>query len=219
MNMGYKHILFDLDGTLTDPVIGITKSVAYALKKMKNIDVALEELTKFIGPPLMDSFIDFYGFTEIEAKEAIECYREYFRDQGIFENEIYDGIKKLLEELTIAGKIMAVATSKPTVFAERIVDYFGLTPYFEVVYGSHLDGGRTKKSEVIDAVIEALEIKDLKDVVMIGDRKHDIIGAKQMGIDSIGVEYGYGSYEELREAGADFIVKDVCELKSILLER
>ncbi|MBE0450846.1 MAG: HAD family hydrolase [Clostridia bacterium] len=215
--MRYKYILFDLDGTLTDPVIGITKSVAHALKKMKNIEVELEELTKFIGPPLLDSFIDFYGFSEVEAKQAIECYREYFKDEGIYENEIYDGIKAMLEKLDLEGKEMAVATSKPTVFAERIIDYFGLNQYFKVVLGSHLDGGRTKKSEVIEAVLEELEIQDLKEVVMIGDRKHDIMGAKHTGIDSIGVEYGYGSYEELESAGADFIACNVSELSKILL--
>lgn len=216
--MRYKYILFDLDGTLTDPVIGITKSVAHALKRMKNIEVEPVELTNFIGPPLLDSFMEFYGFTENEANHAIECYREYFKDEGIFENEIYDGIKDLLDELKTTGTIMAVATSKPTVFAERIIDYFALNHYFKVVLGSHLDGGRTKKSEVIEAVIEALGIQDLKEVVMVGDRKHDIMGAKQMGIDSIGVEYGYGSYEELERAGAVFVVGDVSELRKLLLE-
>jgi phosphoglycolate phosphatase len=216
--MRYKYILFDLDGTLTDPVIGITKSVAHALKKMKNIDVNPAELTNFIGPPLLDSFIEFHGFTENEAKHAIECYREYFKDEGIFENEIYVGIKDLLDELKAAGTIMAVATSKPTVFAERIIDYFAMNQYFKVVFGSHLDGGRTKKSEVIEAVLEALEIRDPKEVVMVGDRKHDIAGAKHVGIDSIGVEYGYGSFEELRSAGADYVVSDVSELRKLLLE-
>lgn len=216
--MKYKYILFDLDGTLTDPVMGITNSVAYALKKIKNLDVEPSNLTKFIGPPLLDSFIEFCGLTEIEAKQAIEYYREYFKVDGIFENEIYHGIKDLLIELKQSGAIMAVATSKPTVFAERIIDYFTLNQYFELIFGSHLDGGRTKKSEVIEAVLKALEIRNLKEVVMIGDRKHDIIGAKQVRIDSIGVEYGYGSYEELNNAGADFVVGDVSELRKLLLD-
>lgn len=217
--MRYNYILFDLDGTLTDPVIGITKSVAHALKKMKNLDVDPAELTKFIGPPLLESFIDFYGFTEVDAEMAIEWYRDYFRDEGIYENEMYKGIKELLEELTAAGVVLAVATSKPTVFAERIIDYFGLKQYFKVILGSHLDGGRTKKSEVIEAAIEDLGVQNLREVVMVGDRKHDVLGAKQVGVDSIGVAYGYGSIEELNGAGADFVANDVSELRKLLLER
>nr|MDA3847375.1 HAD hydrolase-like protein [Vallitaleaceae bacterium] len=200
--MKYKYILFDLDGTLTDPKVGITKSVAYSLKKMRDMDVDTEELTKFIGPPLKDSYMDFYDFTEEEAEEAIACYREYFKETGIYENEVYDGIRQLLGRLQALGHILVVATSKPTVFAETIINHFDLEGYFTCIVGSYLDGRRTNKAEVIEAVINALSIHNEKNkVIMIGDRKHDIIGAKTVGVDAIGVIYGYGSYDELEKAG------------------
>jgi len=214
--MKYKYILFDLDGTLTDPKIGITKSVAYALDKMGIPNVDVEELTKFIGPPLNESFMNYYGFHEGKAKEAIEYYREYFKDKGIFENEIYEGIEKLLKDLKEKGCILAAATSKPTIFAERIIDYFKLSEYFACVIGSNLDGTRSKKSEVIQYVLDELEIKDKKQAIMIGDREHDIIGANQVRIDSIGVKYGYGVEDELEVAGATYVVEKVEGLKGIL---
>lgn len=215
--MSHKYILFDLDGTLTDPKEGITKSVAYSLKKMRNIEVDVEELTKFIGPPLMDSYSEYYGFTEEESRKAIEYYREYFKDKGIYENIIYDGIKELLEKLKNKGKVLVVATSKPTVFAEVIIRHFDLEGYFTFIVGSNLDGSRTRKSEVIEAALKKLGINDLADVVMIGDRKHDIMGAKEVNVDSIGVVYGYGSFDELKKAGADHVVNSVNEL-SMLFE-
>lgn len=216
--MLYKYILFDLDGTLTNPKTGITKSVAYALKKIKNIDANLDDLTKFIGPPLKESFMDFYDFTEEEAKQAILYYREYFVDQGIYENEIYEGIKELLEDLQKTNaNVLAVATSKPTKFAELIIKHFGLDGYFTSIVGSNLDGTRTKKSEVIEEVLLKLSIKDMREVVMIGDRQHDILGAKEMDIDSIGVAYGYGTYDELKRAGASYIVNNIQGLRDLLL--
>lgn len=214
--MKYKYILFDLDGTLTDPKIGITKSVAYALDKMGIPGVDVEELTKFIGPPLMESFMKYYSFGEAEAKQAIEYYREYFKDKGIFENDIYDGIEELLKDLKEKGNILAVATSKPTVFAERIIEYFKLSHYFSCVIGSNLDGTRSKKAEVIQYVLDKLEIEDKKQAIMIGDREHDIIGANQVGIDSIGVRYGYGVEDELEKAGATCVVEKVEGLLGIL---
>ncbi|MCF8018716.1 MAG: HAD-IA family hydrolase [Vallitaleaceae bacterium] len=216
--MLYKYILFDLDGTLTNPKTGITKSVTYALKKIKNIDANLDDLTKFIGPPLKESFMDFYDFTEEEAKEAILYYREYFVDHGIYENEIYEGIKELLEDLQKTNTyVLAVATSKPTKFAELIIKHFGLDEYFTSIVGSNLDGTRTKKSEVIEEVLLRLSIKDKREVVMIGDRQHDILGAKEMVIDSIGVTYGYGTYDELKRAGANYIVNSIQGLRDLLL--
>lgn len=216
--MLYKYILFDLDGTLTNPKTGITKSVAYALKKTKNIDANLDDLTIFIGPPLKESFMDFYDFTEEEAEQAIIYYREYFVDQGIYENEIYEGIKNLLDDLQKTNTfVLAVATSKPTKFAELIIKHFGLEGYFTSIVGSNLDGTRTKKSEVIEEVLLRLSIKDKREVVMIGDRQHDILGAKEIVIDSIGVAYGYGSSDELERAGADYIVNSIQGLRDQLL--
>lgn len=213
-----KYILFDLDGTIADPKDGITKSVAYALKKF-NIEVEnLDELCKFIGPPLKDSFMEYYNFTEKKAEKAIEYYREYFSEIGIYENIIYNGIEDLFEDLRGKNKTLIVATSKPTVFSVKILEHFNLNRYFNFVSGSNIDGTRTKKGEVIQYALERNNIKDKSEVIMIGDRKHDIYGAKEVGIDSIGVLYGYGDYEELYSSGATKIVNDVKELKSLLME-
>jgi len=214
--MNYQYVLFDLDGTLTDPKIGITKSVAYALKKMKDWTLDINDLTKFIGPPLNESFTEFYGFTLTESNQAIELFREYFKENGIYENEIYPGIKDLLISLKQSGKVLAVATSKPTVFAEKIIQYFKLEEYFECVVGSNLDGTRTKKKDVIEAVLNELRINE-KDAIMIGDREHDIFGAKAMSMHSIGVTYGYSIGDELSDAGAEYVVDSVSELKKLLI--
>jgi len=210
-------ILFDLDGTLTDPGVGITKSVDYALKSFGIHTEDLSELYKFIGPPLWESFMKFYGFSKAQANLAVEKYREYFADTGIFENEVIDGIDDLLRHLSDAGRRLIVATSKPKIFADRILERFNLMRYFDIVCGSELDGTRVIKGEVIRYALEKAEIADLSRVVMIGDRKHDIIGAKECCIDSIGVLFGYGSYDELSSAGATLIVETVEELENVLL--
>lgn len=215
--MGYKHILFDLDGTLTDSKIGITKSVAYSLNKMQGIDEKLSQLTKFIGPPLKESYMKYYGFNDSEADQAIEYFREYFKEKGIYENELYIGVPELLSKLVSEGKKLYVATSKPIVFAERIIEHFELTKYFTKVMGSNFDGSRSLKAEVIEAVIESIEDIDMSQVIMIGDRKHDIIGAKHFKMASIGVQYGYGELDELEKAGADFVVESVGALDAVLL--
>lgn len=215
--MKYKYILFDLDGTLTDPKVGITKSAAYALKKMKNIDENPDDLTKFIGPPLMNSFKEYYGLSESEAIKAIDYFREYFSDKGIFENIPYDGIVELLELLSHKGIVLAVATSKPTFFATQVLEYFKMDHFFDCIIGSNLDNTRTDKAEIISEVFNQLSITDRDGVVMIGDRKHDVIGANKRGIASIGVEYGYGSFAELQEVNATFIAKEVSDLKRLLL--
>ncbi|MDN5305136.1 MAG: phosphoglycolate phosphatase [Fusobacteriaceae bacterium] len=215
--MNYRYVIFDLDGTLTDPMIGITKSVAYSLKKLKGLEININELTRFIGPPLKESYMMFYGMTESESEVAIQYYREYFKETGILENEIYEGIEELLVDLKSNGLELMVATSKPTVFAEVIVDHFGIGDYFSHIVGSNLDGTRVKKAEVIEEVLKRAFITNKEDVIMIGDREHDIIGANQVGIDSIGVEYGYGSKKELMQAGANHIVENIRELRDIIL--
>ncbi len=214
--MSYEYILFDLDGTLTDPAIGITNSVMYALKKF-GIEVReRSELYKFIGPPLWDSFEKYYGFSEEEAKTAVEYYREYYKDKGIFENLVYDGIENLLIKLKDKGKTIIVATSKPEVFAKQILEHFDISKYFTFIAGGNLDGTRVKKNDVIQYALENCNIKDLSKVIMIGDREHDIIGAKKVEIDSIGVLFGYGDRDELEKAGADFIVDSVVDIGKIL---
>lgn len=203
----FETILFDLDGTLTDPGEGITNSVAHALSKY-GIEVSdKRELYKFIGPPLRDSFMKYYGFSENEALKAIECYREYFRDKGIFENKVYDGVEDMLRKLHTDGKKVVLATSKPVEFALRILEYFDLKKYFAVVAGASMDSSRSKKGDVIAYALSMCGDTDKSTAVMIGDREHDIIGAKENGLASIGVLYGYGDEAELKNAGADYIAE------------
>ena len=214
--MGYKNILFDLDGTLTDPKIGITKSVRYALDKMEITVESLDELEIFIGPPLAVSFQDFYGFDEAKTNMAIEYYREYFSVTGLYENEVYAGIKELLELLTKDSKIrLFVATSKPQIFAQQIVDHFGLSSYFEYVCGSELNGTRSAKAEIIGYLLDHFNLNP-EETVMIGDRKHDIIGAHHQGIASIAVGYGFGSREELVDIQPTYLVQNIQELTQLL---
>lgn len=215
--MEYEYILFDLDGTLTDSGIGITNSVMYALQKY-GIEVSdRSELYKFVGPPLEDSFQTYYEFSKEEAKTAVEYYREYFREKGIFENLVYDGLEDLLKELKGNNKKLIVATSKAQVFAKQILEHFDIAKYFTYIAGSNLDGTRVKKAEVIKHALESCNVMDLSKAVMIGDREHDIIGAKEVGINSIGVLYGYGDRDELEKAGADFIVDIVADIGKVLL--
>lgn len=214
--MRYKYILFDLDGTLTDSGMGITNSAMYALKKFGINVKNRSELYKFVGPPLHGSFENYYGFSKEEAYKAVEYYREYYRDKGIFENLLYDGIKSLLKGLYNSGRMLILATSKPTVFAKQILEHFDIAKYFTYIAGSNLDGTMVKKDEIIKYAIEVCSITDLSKTIMAGDRKHDIIGAKKTGIKSIGVLYGYGDRNELEQAGADFIAGTVDEVWSIL---
>ncbi|MFC5406640.1 HAD family hydrolase [Cohnella soli] len=208
--MNFSTLLFDLDGTLTDPKIGITKSVHYALTKFNIYVDDLDNLDLFIGPPLAKSFMDLYSFSESQAKTAVEYYREYFSTNGIYENELYEGIMDLLE-LVSRDHILIVATSKPTVFAEKILNYFNISKYFDFVCGSNLDGTMSDKTEIIKYLIDARNL--VKDrTIMIGDRKHDIIGAHNNQIASIGVGYGYGSEEEIINIKPTYHIKTVKEL-------
>ena len=211
----YAYLLFDLDGTLTDPGEGITNSVAYALEKF-GISVAdRSTLYPFIGPPLVDSFMKFYGFPHEDAERAVACYREYFRDRGIFENRLYEGIPEVLKALKDAGKTLAVATSKPEPFAKRIIEHFGLSEYFTLVAGASFDQTRSEKWDVIEYAMDTLGLTERSKIVMIGDRKHDIIGAKKTGLDSVGVLWGYGDRRELTAAGADMIFEEIGQLASL----
>ncbi|MCR4616844.1 MAG: HAD hydrolase-like protein [Lachnospiraceae bacterium] len=217
-----KYILFDLDGTLTDPKVGICTSVQYALKSFGIDEPDIDVLEPFIGPPLIDSFMEFYGFSEEDAKKAVEKYRERFSTVGLFENKVYKGIAHMLKRLKRNGFHLAVASSKPTVFVEKILEHFHLRKYFEVVVGSNLDGTRTDKNEVIDEALRQLFKgnrinKDL--IYMVGDRKFDVLGAKKQNIESVAVLYGYGDYEELSEAHADYIVFTPAELEEFLMRQ
>ncbi len=213
----YQNILFDLDGTLTDPGIGITNSVMYALKKF-HIEVEdRATLYRFIGPPLKDSFEKYYGFSKEESELALQYYREYFRPCGLYENKIYDGIKELLIELKSRNKTLLLATSKPEKFAIEILKYFDLYQYFDFVAGATMDSSRVKKKDVILYALQSCNISDLSSAVMIGDREQDILGANEAGLDSIGVLYGYGDEEELKEAGVTYIVESAEEICEIIL--
>lgn len=214
----YTHIFFDLDGTLTDPKEGITNSVAYALASF-GIQEDPDRLTPFIGPPLIDSFMEFYHFDLPTAQKAVEKYREYFSQKGIFENKVFPGTQPLLAHLKEAGKTVCLATSKPEVFARQILEHFHMGRYFDEIVGSCLDGTRTKKGEVIAEVFSRLgdTCPDQAHCVMVGDRLHDIHGARENSLDSIGVTFGYGSQEELTQAGATHIAHSFEELAQLLL--
>lgn len=208
----YKNILFDLDGTLTDPGIGITNSVMYALKKF---GIEVEDRTtlyKFIGPPLNDSFEKYYGFSKAECDLAIKYYREYFKVKGLYENELYEGTKELLIELKNRDKSLILATSKPEEFAIEILRHFDLYKYFDFIAGATMDEKRNKKDEVIFYALNSCKISALSSTIMVGDREYDILGAKQAGLDSIGVLYGYGDYDELKSAGATYIAESVKDI-------
>lgn len=211
-------ILFDLDGTLTDPGDGITNSVAYALARMGCDVASRKELEAYIGPPLAASFRQLAGLGADEAEEAVRCYREYFAERGIFENKLYCGIPALLSGLAADGAILAIASSKPQVFVKRIAEYFGIGDSFAFIGGSELDGRRVAKADVIRYVLDELGVHDYGRVVMVGDRRHDVEGAAVHGILSIGVSYGYGGRTELEQAGAYRVVDTVAELEAVLRE-
>jgi len=215
--MTYNTILFDLDGTLTNPKVGILNSVKYALQKMKKAIPLESELLKFIGPPIQQSFFEICQLNEKELLNAVRFYREYFSQSGMIENNVYDGIRELLRDLQKEKKRLFVATSKPTIFAREILIHFQLDEFFIQIVGSELDGTRINKGEIIEYIFEKNNDLFKEDSVMIGDRFHDIIGAKNAKIDSIGVTYGYGSEFELTNAGANAIVNSVEQLKKMLL--
>ena len=217
-NADFNYALFDLDGTLTDPSLGITNSIMYALSKMGRKIPPREELYKFIGPPLVPSFSEFLGMTADEALTALKFYREYFSTKGLFENIPYDGIDGTLASIKNHGITLALATSKPEDFAVQILEHFGLAEYFTKICGATMDERRTKKAEVVEYALESLGIcsADKSSVIMVGDRLHDIEGARENNIKSVGVTWGFGSEDELKKAGADYIAHNMDELISLI---
>lgn len=228
--MDKKYLLFDLDGTVTDSNLGITRCVQYALLDHGIDEQDMSVLEEYIGPALDDSFKKYHGLNDEQAAKAVAKYRERYRDTGIFENEVYDGIVPCLETLKAAGKIICLSTCKPEPFAVRILEHFKLDKYFDVVTGSDLEGTRKQKHQVIEETFRRLSANVLKqelteellneikaDSVMIGDRNQDVNGAHQVGIECIGVRYGYAKPDELEDAGVDYIVGTIPELTALIL--
>lgn len=213
----YKYFLFDLDGTVTDSKEGVTKSAAYALDcfgiKVKNTD----SLTYFIGPPLTYTFRTFHGFNDEKADKAVIKFREYYSEKGVFENTIYNGIEDIFKLIKRKGGKIVMATSKAEVFTDIILKSSGLYKYFDFISASSYDTSRISKSDIIKYALKELDIKT-SEALMIGDTRYDIEGAKDNSIDSVGVLYGYGSLDELTEAGANYIAKDIDELKNLISE-
>ena len=214
---GYAYILFDLDGTLTDPGEGITRSVAHALRHFGIEVTDRTTLYPFIGPPLLDSFRRYYGFSDEQAAQAVGWFREYFETTGLFENTVYPGVPEMLAALTAAGKRLVLATSKPEVFARRILEHFSLASYFTYIAGANMDETRTRKADVVAYALESAGVADASRAVMVGDREYDVLGAREAGLSTVGVLYGYGSRAELEQAGAIAIASSVDQLQAVLL--
>lgn len=212
----FSTVLFDLDGTLTDPLEGITKAVQYALR---HYGIQVEDnttLSCFIGPPLVESFQEFYGFSPEKAAEATLVYREYFEETGIYQNKLLPGVRETLEHLRDRGLTLMVASSKPEVFVRRILDMFELSGYFAFAGGSDLEGKRLTKADVIEYVLAENGITDRSGVVMVGDRKHDVEGAAACGLPCIGLLLGYGSRSELEGAGAMAVAEDFDQMEKLI---
>ncbi len=211
----FDTLLFDLDGTLTDSTEGILNCLIYAIERM-GFEVP-EDTNIFLGPPIRQSFAEFLGMNGEQVDEAVRIFRERYSDTGLFENRVYDGIPGMLERLKSGGKRLMVATSKPQVYAVRIFEKFGLAQYFEIVGGAELDGSRDYKDEVIEYVLAKAGITDRSTVLMIGDRRQDVLGAHKTDIECMGILWGYGSVEELTQAGADYIARTPQEAADMLL--
>ena len=210
------YLFFDLDGTISDSAEGIINSVIYALTKMGLEAPPREKLYHFIGPPLIRTFCEDYHLSPEKGLETVEFYREYYNVKGIYECRMYDGIENVLRELQREGFGLVLATSKPTVMARRVIEYFGLSDCFDLISGPDLDGARNEKHEVIAYAMDQLGITDPRRCVMIGDRKYDALGAKICGMDCVGVLWGFGSKQELTEAGVAETVEFPRELPDVL---
>lgn len=216
MTDNFDTLLFDLDGTLTDSTEGIVRCLEYALERM-GFDIP-EDKNKFLGPPLYRSFAEFCGMNEEQVNEAVRIFRERYSTVGLFENRVYEGVPEMLKRLRDGDKRIMVATSKPEVYAVRIFDRFGLSQFFEIVGGANINGTRNDKDEVIEYVLEKAGISDRSSVLMIGDRRQDVIGAHKTGLKCMGILWGFGSIEELTEAGADFIAETPVKAADMLLQ-
>lgn len=208
----YDTIMFDLDGTLTDPKEGITKCVQYALSKMGIEEKNPDSLLCFIGPTLVASFMKYYAMDEKDAHKALGFYRDRFTDVGMFENKVIDGIPHMLEKLKRDGKTLLVATSKPRVYAEKILEHFNLAKYFESVSGPELNETTNTKDEIISGLLTKFN----RNPVMVGDREQDVVAAHICGIPCVGVRFGYAEKNELENASADKIVSSAEELYEFL---
>ena len=217
--MRFDTILFDLDGTLTDSALGITNSIMYALEHCGMPVPPRESLYRFVGPPLIEEFQKAYDVSRESAERIVRKFQVYFADRGIFENTVYDHVPEMLGLLCDAGCRLILATSKPEVFAEQIMDHFQLRPFFHTIAGSEIQETRTDKAEVISYAMEKAGITDSRRTVMVGDRSHDVIGAHENGLPALGVLYGYGSREELTAAGVDFLADSVPDAADFLLNR
>jgi len=211
----YKCLLFDLDGTLTDSAPGIINCLRHSLAIM-GFDMP-EMPERFLGPPLYESFAEYCGMNRKQVLEAVKIFRERYSTKGLFENSVYPDVPEMLEKLKGSGFRLMVATSKVDEYAERILDRFGIADYFEFIGGARIDGSRNEKWEVIEHVLSSMSITDRSSVLMIGDRKNDVAGAHKTGLECMGILWGYGSEEELRAAGADFIVHTPQEAADVLL--
>ena len=212
-----RYLLSDLDGTLNDSAQGIHRCVQYALEKCGTPEPDAEKLRPFIGPPLLDSFRRYYGFSDEQAAQAVGWFREYFETTGLFENTVYPGVPEMLAALTAAGKRLVLATSKPEVFARRILEHFSLASYFTYIAGANMDETRTRKADVVAYALESAGVADASRAVMVGDREYDVLGAREAGLSTVGVLYGYGSRAELEQAGAIAIASSVEQLQAVLL--
>lgn len=215
--LNYDYIFFDLDGTLSDSAPGIVNSVVYALTEMGTEITDRQQLKKFVGPPLPESFSQYFGYTPEQITQAVTHFRAYFQERGILENTMYTGADLMLQALSDAGKILIVATSKPEPFARVILNRYGIDRYFRYIAGCRIDETRTGKDEVIAYALNECGISDPSRVVMVGDRSHDVIGARKNGIDCIGVLFGYGDRQELESAGALGTVESFDELLALLI--
>lgn len=216
----YQYLMFDLDGTLTDPREGITRSVQYALRHMGIKETDLTKLEPFIGPPLLESFTEYYDFSMEQAREAVEYYREYFRVTGVYQNRLFDGVPELLADLKSHGKVIATASSKPEPFVRLILEHFHVDAYFDHICGGSMDESRLSKEDVIEELLCSrmrLPKEEWKHVLMIGDRRHDVEGAAKFGIPCLGLSMGFAAEGELEKAGAVLVVDSMEEIRTFIL--